>query len=106
MPSVTASRVGVLALLVLTVLLAPAAGLAAGAPAPDDPALQSPYPPSIACRCRANGRSYALGERACLDTPAGPRQARCRMVQNVTSWAIEEEGCVAAGLAPGGTAGR
>ena len=49
--------------------------------------------PGIRCSCRANGRNYELGERACIATPAGPRLARCAMVQNVTSWALESEGC-------------
>jgi hypothetical protein len=49
--------------------------------------------PGVRCSCRANGRNYELGERACIATPAGPRLARCAMVQNVTSWALESEGC-------------
>ena len=53
----------------------------------------------IECTCRANGRSYALGERACLNTPCGPRMAECRMSQNVTSWVVQgEEGCVVSQL--------
>jgi hypothetical protein len=62
--------------------------------------------PYIDCKCRANGRTYGLGERACLYTPGGFRTARCRMVLNVTSWAVEgEEGCVSSGLQPGGARG-
>lgn len=50
------------------------------------------------CKCRANGRNYALGERTCLYTPSGPRIAECRMVQNVTSWSVRDgEGCVLSG---------
>jgi hypothetical protein len=49
--------------------------------------------PHINCTCRANGRSYALGERVCLSTPAGKRVAECRMQQNVTSWSLGAEDC-------------
>jgi hypothetical protein len=56
--------------------------------------------PHIACTCRANGRSYALGERVCLSTASGYRVAECRMQQNVTSWAIGPDDCaVSAGPA-------
>ncbi len=51
-------------------------------------AVQGGGNPAIACRCRANGHGYELGERACLRTPAGYRLAECRMVQNVTSWSV------------------
>ena len=54
--------------------------------------------PGIRCSCRANGRSYEVGERACIATPSGPRLARCRLVQNVTSWEVEAEGCEVSGL--------
>ena len=59
--------------------------------------------PGIRCSCRANGRSYELGERACIATPGGPRLARCALVQNVTSWAIEAEGCQVSRLGADGT---
>jgi hypothetical protein len=63
--------------------------------------------PYIDCKCRANGRTFGLGERACVYTPDGPRIARCRMVQNVTSWAVEDgQGCVSSALRPGGGASR
>ena len=62
--------------------------------------------PYIDCKCRANGRTYRLGERACVYTPGGPRIAQCGMVQNVTSWRVEaEEGCVVSGLTPVGSRG-
>lgn len=58
-----------------------------------------PGPAYIDCKCRANGRTYGLGERACVYTPGGPRIAECHMVQNVTSWAVQAgEGCVVSGL--------
>ncbi len=56
--------------------------------------------PERDCTCRANGRSYHMGERVCLRTPDGAlRTAECRMVQNVTSWAFSQEACdVVSGL--------
>ena len=54
----------------------------------------------IDCRCRANGQSFSLGERTCLLTPDGYRLAKCRMVQNVTSWQVEVDGCVVSELLP------
>jgi hypothetical protein len=59
--------------------------------------------PGVRCSCRANGRNYELGERACIATPGGPRLARCALVQNVTSWAIEAEGCQVSRLGTGDT---
>jgi hypothetical protein len=56
--------------------------------------------PGIACTCRANGRSYTLGQRVCLATPEGFRLAECRMVQNVTSWSFTAEPCVTSALHP------
>jgi hypothetical protein len=83
-----------------------ALGLLVGAAVPGgadaSPLLVRPAPnPHIACTCRANGRSYALGERICLSTAAGYRLAQCRMQQNVTSWAVGPDPCVvSAGPAP------
>lgn len=54
----------------------------------------------IECRCRANGQSFELGQRTCLLTPDGYRLAECRMVQNVTSWRVERDGCVVSALLP------
>ena len=50
-------------------------------------------PRHIDCRCRANGRTYELGAKVCLPTPAGHRVAECRMEQNVTSWRFAPEDC-------------
>lgn len=59
------------------------------------------------CTCRAQGRSYQLGERVCLATPRGYRVAECRMQQNVTSWNISAEDCsVSAGGPPQPPASR
>jgi hypothetical protein len=45
------------------------------------------------CICRAQGRTYAVGESACLRTTAGPRIADCGMVLNNTSWLFTERPC-------------
>lgn len=49
------------------------------------------HPPD--CTCRAQGRTFALGESICLRTPEGSRMAECRMVLNVTSWAVTVRPC-------------
>lgn len=67
-------------LLLSLALLAPSPAGAAG------PAQAQAVNPHLNCTCRANGRSYAVGERVCLSTPSGRRVAECRMQQNVTSW--------------------
>jgi hypothetical protein len=78
------------ALLGLVLLALPAAAPRAEGASP---------PPGHNCTCRANGRSYALGERVCLLGPAGYRVAECRMAQNVTSWVLGAEDCsLSAGL--------
>ena len=48
---------------------------------------------SADCLCRAAGRTYAVGESACLRTPAGARIADCGMVLNNTSWEFTERSC-------------
>jgi hypothetical protein len=62
-----------------------------------DPATAAPRAaaanPHVNCTCRANGRSYALGERVCLSSASGRRVAECRMQENVTSWILGPEGC-------------
>lgn len=45
------------------------------------------------CRCRAQGRLFALGERACLPTGDGPRLAECGMVLNNTAWRVTARPC-------------
>lgn len=76
-------------------LLGSLTGLAAFA-GPPAPARADGPVPGIDCKCRANGTYYRMGERACIGTADGPRTAECRMVQNVTSWAVTGEGCVVA----------
>lgn len=75
-----------LALLAVPLL---SAGLAA-TPAPAPAQTADPY---TNCKCRANGRTYRIGERACLSTARGYRVAECRMQQNVTNWSPGAEGC-------------
>jgi hypothetical protein len=62
--------------------------------AAEAPATQAQPRHGIECRCRANGRSYQLGEKICLKTPAGYRVAECQMSQNVTSWALAKDDCM------------
>jgi hypothetical protein len=72
-------------------LLAALWAMPAGAHDPAHP----PYPgwEHIKCACRANGHSYEVGQQVCLKTPAGLRLAECRLSQNVTTWALQSEGC-------------
>ena len=50
-------------------------------------------PHAADCVCRAQGRTFAVGESACLRTAAGPRLAHCGMVLNNTSWEMTERSC-------------
>ncbi len=82
-------------LAVLLAVLATMPGWRAGA-APAVVAANSHAARSTAelkCHCRANGRTYELGERVCLLSPQGLRVAECRMQQNVTSWQFDREDC-------------
>ena len=45
------------------------------------------------CVCRAQGRTFAVGESACLRTAAGARVAECGMVLNNTSWQFTARPC-------------
>ena len=45
------------------------------------------------CYCRAQGRTFTVGDQACLRTPGGPRIAECGMVLNNTSWRFTERPC-------------
>lgn len=70
-----------------------AAGAATAAPVAGAAQGGAGAPRHIDCRCRAHGRTYELGARVCLPTPAGHRVAECRMEQNVTSWRFGREDC-------------
>jgi hypothetical protein len=48
---------------------------------------------ALECRCLAQGRSFGLGETACLRTSEGPRLAECGMVLNNTSWRFTQRPC-------------
>ncbi len=52
------------------------------------------------CTCRAQGREFQLGERACLTTPNGARLATCGMVLNNSSWQFSETPCTVSAVAP------
>jgi hypothetical protein len=45
------------------------------------------------CTCRAQGRDFQLGDRACLTTPNGARLATCGMVLNNSSWEFSQTPC-------------
>lgn len=49
--------------------------------------------PTPDCVCRAQGRTFSVGESACLRTPMGARLAQCGMVLNNTSWTFTERPC-------------
>jgi hypothetical protein len=57
------------------------------------PALQAQWHDHANCICRAQGRSFAVGQNVCLQTPDGPRIAECGMVLNNTSWHFTEHPC-------------
>ena len=45
------------------------------------------------CRCRYDGRSFALETCVCIVTPQGTRRACCDKVLNNTSWTFTGETC-------------
>jgi putative hemolysin len=45
------------------------------------------------CYCRAQGKTFAVGETTCLRTADGPRVAECGMVLNNTSWQFTTRSC-------------
>jgi hypothetical protein len=86
-------------LLSLLAATAIALGGAAGAARAHDPAAggagmtQAQAHDPMNCYCRAQGRTFALGEMACLRTAEGPRIAECGMVLNNTSWQFTPRPC-------------
>ena len=82
----------------LSIALAAAAlAVAAGPSAAHDPAAAEPaqyqlHDPAN-CFCRAQGKTFAVGETACLRTGEGPRVAECGMVLNNTSWQFTARPC-------------
>jgi len=57
------------------------------------PATQAQVNDHANCFCRAQGRSFAVGQNVCLHTPDGPRIAECGMVLNNTSWHFTDRPC-------------
>lgn len=57
------------------------------------PAVQAQAHDPLSCFCRAQGRTFAVGETACLRTGEGPRVAECGMVLNNTSWQFTARPC-------------
>jgi hypothetical protein len=53
------------------------------------------------CRCRgSDGRTFGLGELACIKTAKGPRLARCEMALNNSSWTVIRDDCPSAMATP------
>jgi hypothetical protein len=50
-------------------------------------------PASADCTCRAPGIVAKHGQIVCLNTPQGPRLARCGMVLNNASWKFLPDAC-------------
>ncbi|HEY8564945.1 MAG TPA: hypothetical protein VIL65_05550 [Beijerinckiaceae bacterium] len=77
-------------------LLIAALVLASGATAQESPrprTAQASGHNHLDCYCRAQGRTFAVGETACLRMPQGGRMAVCEMALNVTSWGVTEQTC-------------
>ena len=55
--------------------------------------LSAPTPPLAAQACLANGKSFKVGETACLTIAGESHLARCDMVLNNTSWTKVKEEC-------------
>ena len=55
-------------------------------------------PPLPDCTCRAQGKTFQLGEHVCLATPTGFRLAQCELTQNVTNWRFSSDDCVTSSL--------
>jgi hypothetical protein len=79
-------------LLMLAVLLLSGAALAHDPSARPQPEPVQVHDP-MNCFCRAQGRTFAVGETACLRTSEGPRVAECGMVLNNTSWQFTARPC-------------
>lgn len=54
----------------------------------------------IPCRCRFQGREYRLGEKVCMQTPAGTVLTRCDLLMNNTSWIPTAEACTISAAPP------
>lgn len=56
-------------------------------------ALAAPAPSLAAPACLANGKSFAIGQTACLTLAGESHLARCDMVLNNTSWTRIKDEC-------------
>lgn len=56
-------------------------------------AFAAPAPVQAAQACLANGKSYTIGEQACLTLGGESHLARCDMVLNNTSWTKVKDEC-------------
>jgi hypothetical protein len=55
-------------------------------------------PAAADCTCRARGVVAAHGQTLCIQTPQGPRLARCGKLSNVASWTFLDGTCPMAAL--------
>jgi hypothetical protein len=55
--------------------------------------LAVPRPSLAAPACLADGKSFAIGQTACLTLEGESHLARCDMVLNNTSWTRIKDGC-------------
>ncbi|MDX8449266.1 hypothetical protein [Mesorhizobium captivum] len=56
--------------------------------------------PTLAQACLANGKSFKVGETACLTVAGESHLARCDMVLNNTSWTKVKDTCPGENQAP------
>ena len=63
-------------------------------------AMAAATPAFAAQECLANGKSFQLGQVACLTIAGQSHLARCDMVLNNTSWTKIQDGCPENTLAP------
>ncbi|TGV77849.1 hypothetical protein EN801_036415, partial [Mesorhizobium sp. M00.F.Ca.ET.158.01.1.1] len=63
-------------------------------------AMTAIVPAFAAPECLANGKSYPVGQVACLTVADQSHLARCDMVLNNTSWTKVCDGCPANTMAP------
>ena len=64
-------------------------------------------PPALPeCTCRAQGKTFQLGQQVCLSTPDGFRLAQCELTQNVTNWRFSSNDCVTSQRSKSGVADR
>ncbi|TPM31576.1 hypothetical protein FJ967_25150 [Mesorhizobium sp. B2-3-4] len=63
-------------------------------------AMAAPASAFAAQECLANGKSYQVGQTACLNVADQSHLARCDMVLNNTSWTKVGDSCPANTMAP------